>query len=471
MTAPSRPVRRIVVVGGGIAGLSTAYYLRRLARPDGAGASVVLLERDRRPGGKIVTHRVDGLVVEGGPDSFFNEKPQAAALCRDIGLADELLPSNDATYSLRLLWRGHLVPYPRGFRLAVPTAVGPFLATRLISPAGKLRMAMDLLLPRRREQADESLASFVRRRLGREALDRLAGPILAAIHVGDPERMSMQAILPMFLELERRFGSLIRGIRAARRARAARDAPSPMFTTLRSGMITLAERLGALLGDALQLGAEAIALNPRPGWVVRLADGRAWEADHVVLAVPPRTAAAWLAPFHAGLAAELQAIRHVSSATVSMAFDDNAVAECPDGGGFGFVALIGEPSPLMAFTWSSRKFDGRAPPGRHLVRAFVGGPGRERLALQPEADLVEMVRAEVTRLLRIRTEPSAVWVHRWPDANPQYDVGHLDRVDRIERLAADLPGLHFAGGAYRGVGIPDCIRQGRAVAERILAGA
>lgn len=464
-------MKRVAIIGGGVAGLSAAFYLQKKARAAGHPVAITLFEAAPRLGGKLLTRRPEGFVVEGGPDSFINQKPQGLQLCRDAGLGDELLPSNDATYKTRLLRNGRLLPFPEGFRLAVPTRIWPFVRSPLISPLGKLRMGLDLVIPRRRSTADESLADFITRRLGREALERIAGPIMSGIFVADPERMSVQSTFPMFVELERKYGSLTRGIRIARRHAAARGAVAQsVFTALRGGMEALIEALAHRFDGAVRTGCEVRGLvrMPEGGFRLELADGPAFEADEVIVAAPAYAAAELIAPLHAPLAAGLRAIRYVSSATISLSYRDADVAACPDGGGFGFVVPRNEPAQLLAFTWSSRKFDGRAPAGQHLVRAFIGGSRHEELAERPEAEMLRIVQDELRRILHIRAEPSGVWISRWPKGNPQFDVGHLDRVAELERQAAEVPGLHLVGSAYRGVGIPDCARSALAAVERIL---
>lgn len=477
MTNSSRagdPTRaaRIAVIGGGIAGLAAAYAVETLARRQGRPVRVSLFESDARLGGKILTRRADGYIVEGGPDSFINQKPHGLRLCRELGLAGELMPSNDAIYKTRLLRRGRLLPYPDGFRLAVPTKIWPFVVSPLISPLGKLRMAMDLVLPARRSDEDESLAQFITRRLGREALDRIAGPIMSGIFVADPDRMSVQSTFPMFVELERKYGSLTRGIRMARRNAPPRtkDTPEGIFTGLRPGMDALVDTLASRIGGEVRTGVVVRALRRMPdgAFELTLDPGGPAGADAVILATPSFAAADLVEGLHEDLARALREIRYVSSATVSLAYRAEDAADCPDGGGFGFVVPRDEPAGLLAFTWSSRKFDGRAPDGRHLVRAFIGGSRHEELAGLPDDGMLDLVRNELARILRLRAEPLAVWISRWPKGNPQFDVGHLRRVDAMDRMTAEIPGLALAGGAYRGVGIPDCIKSAEAAAERVI---
>jgi len=457
---------RIAIIGGGITGLTVAYRLQRISAERGIRIALMVFERETRWGGKILTWREDGFVVEGGPDSFFSQKTEAADLCRELGLGSDLVPSNDSTYHTRVLWHGRLRRYPAGFRLAVPTRVLPFLLTPLLSPWGKARMVLEPFVPPRRQPSDESLAAFVRRRLGREALERLAGPIMGAIYVSDPERMSVHATFPMFVELEQRYGSLLRGMRAARHRRRSSGA---IFTTLRGGMDRLIEALTRALGaEHLAANSAVCALQRCDGhWRLLFADRPPFDCDGVILCTPPAVAAELLEPHAPELVRELRALRAVSSAVVNFAYADGDLHGARTG--FGIVVPASEPGDLLALTWSSAKFDGRAPPGFHLIRAFTGGPGREVIAECPTSELVDRVRGQLARLLNLHAPPRRVWTAAWPAANPQYDVGHLERVARIETLTARLPRLHLAGGAYRGVGVPDCIRSGTAVAAALAA--
>ena len=464
---------RIVVIGGGIAGLACAYRLQERIRAGGLDAELTLLDASSQVGGKILTAREDGFVIEGGPDSFIRQKPEGEQLCRDLGLGDELWPSRDDIYRTRLLNRGRLVPFPDGFRLAVPTKLWPFIRSPLISPIGKMRMGLDWVIPRRRDDRDESLSEFITRRLGREALERIAGPIMSGIYVGDPDRLSARSTFPMFVELERRYGSLTRGIIRARKMTRGRPAPS-VFVSLRSGMGALVSALERSLEGRIRTGVRVSALTPLASGgfsCVAESAGGVYEslaADHVVVAVPAYEAGRLAAPWAPRLAGELDAIRYASSAVVSLAYPDRIREECVEGGGFGFVVPRMETSRLLALTWSSRKFADRAPPGHQLLRAFVGGVRQPELAEQPESDIDTLVREEIRRILGIRQAPLKSWVWRWPRGNPQFEVGHEARVDRIERMAKQYPGLHLAGAGYRGLGIPDCAKQATRVAGDIM---
>ncbi|HMA38391.1 MAG TPA: protoporphyrinogen oxidase [Chloroflexia bacterium] len=463
----------VAVVGGGLAGLATAYYLLPPA-PAGRAHSVVVLEQAARPGGKVVTARDGGFVIEGGPDSFITQKADAYTLCQELGLGDQLIGTNDARRKTYVLAGGRLHRLPEGLLLIVPTRAGPLLRSGLFSPAGKLRLALDLLLPCRRATGDESLAAFAGRRLGQEAVDKLVTPLLAGIYTGDPAGLSLQATFPQLAELERRQRSLILGMRARQREAPAAPAaaagrPTSTFLALRDGMQGLVDALAAHLGpEVIRTGRQVASLARDTGgrYRLHLTDGTTVTAAQVVLATPAAVAAALVAPLDAALAAGLRAIRTVSSATISLGYRAADLARPLDG--FGFVVAAREPTPLLACTWTSSKFDHRAPPEHVLLRAFVGGARDEARAALPDAELVRQVRAELARLLGIRAAPVLTRIYRWPAANPQYAVGHLDRVAQLEARAAQaMPGLFLTGSAYRGVGLPDCIKNARQTAAQV----
>jgi len=457
-----------VIVGGGIAGLATAYRLRQ----SDPSLPITLVERAPQLGGKIVTAEQEGFVVEGGPDSFLaRQKPWGLELAHELGLSERLLFTNDERRNVYLLRRKRLRKMPDGLMLIVPTRFLPFALSSLISLPGKLRMALDLFIPPRRDESDESLGDFIRRRLGQEALDVLAEPMMAGIHVAEAERLSLQATFPRFSAIERKYGSLIRGMLAARQARA-KAPPSPLgetslFVTLQGGLRELVAALEeALDGVEILAGRGVTALERADGgYSVHLDDGDRRQADAVVLAIPAHAAAALLAPLSAPLAGGLRAIRYVSTATVSLGYRREDVPHPLDG--FGFVVPASEPCDILACTWTSTKFDHRAPDDAVLLRAFVGGPRREGLVAHDDATIIRTVRAEFRRILGIEARPTVARVFRWHDANPQYDVGHLERVSALEALCP--PGLFLTGSAYRGVGIPDCVRQGTETAAQVRA--
>ncbi|MBI5305160.1 MAG: protoporphyrinogen oxidase [Chloroflexi bacterium] len=460
-------MKRVVIIGGGITGLATAHALRERGR---GVVDYTLIERAPRVGGKIVSTREDGFVIEGGPDSFLTTKPAALELCRALGLGARLIGTNDPARRVFVLNRGRLRPMPDGVMLIIPTRVMPFVKSSLISPLGKLRMGMELFIPPRRGEGDESLADFVRRRLGAEALDRIAEPMIAGIHMADAEYLSLQSTFPRFLDMEKKHGGLLRAIIAQRRA-SARARPTtpatPMFMSLRGGMQELVDTLVARLDErTLVTNQSAVHLARNGNYQITLRDGETLHADAIVLATPAYETANLVSNFDPDLATGLRAIRYVSTATVSLGFKRAELTHPLDG--FGFVVPRSEKRKLIACSWSSTKFDHRAHAEYALVRVFIGGAHAEQFAEQDDATLTEIARAELAATMGIAAQPVVTRVYRWQKSNPQYAVGHQRRVEQIEQQAARHPGLYLVGSAYRGVGVPDCIQDGIRAAEQIL---
>lgn len=463
----------VTIIGGGIAGLSTAFYLQKRSQEQGLPVNYTLIERDSTFGGKIVTKTIADFVIEGGPDSFVTMKPWGVQLCKELGLEDRIIPTNDDRRNIYVLKNGKLVDFPGGYRLAFPTEFVPFALSPLISPLGKLRMGLDLFIPSRKEAGDESLASFIRRRLGQEALDRIAGPIMAGIYVADPERLSMQSTFPQFSQLEQEHGSLIKAMRKAKKNRppAGNNKPMAMFTSLKGGMNELVEAIvGRLQGD-LRPGCRVVGLrHASPGFevVVDSPNNAAFKTDAVVLAVPAYVAAKLIGPIEPRLAGALNQIRYVSTATISLGYRRAEVIHQHNFNGFGFVIPKSENRQILACTWSSTKFNHRAPDDNFLLRAFVGGDDREHLVDLPDEDLIELVKSEVADIMGVTATPVVSRVFRWVKGNPQYDIGHLDRVARIEQLTATVPGLYVTGSAFRGIGIPDCVKSAQDTVDLVL---
>lgn len=465
---------RLVVVGGGVAGLACAHRAVELARERGIPLALTLLEARRRLGGTIATERAGGFLIEAGPDSFLSEKPWALALCRRLGVEDRLVRTDDRYRKTFVWFGGRLHPLPEGFQLLAPTRMLPFVTSGLFSWPGKARMALDLVLPRRRDAGeDESLGAFVRRRLGREALERVAQPLVAGIYTADPDELSLAATMPRFVDVERRERSLILGLwRAGRRAPAAGTSGArwSLFVTFAGGMGELVDTLAARLpAGAAQVGRRADAIERRgAGWRVE-ADGGGLDADRVVVATEAHAAGRLLRYVDPTLAALLPAIPYAGSATVTLGYRRDDVPHPLDG--FGFVVPRAERRALLACTFSSVKYPGRAPEGHVLLRGFLGGAlDAGTLGLDDEA-LVERVRGELRAALGVTAAPLLVRVARHPASMPQYVVGHARTVEAIERRLDGAPGLALAGSAYRGVGIADCVRSGEVAAERALLGA
>jgi len=460
----------LVVIGGGVTALAAAHRATELARERRVDLDVRVVEARDRLGGTIATERTDGFLIEAGPDSFLSEKPWALDLSRRLGLESRLVRTDDRFRKVFVWFRGRLHPLPDGFQLLAPTRLAPFAGSSLFSWRGKVRMALDLMLPRGGGALgdDESLGAFVRRRLGREALERVAQPLVAGIYTADPEELSVAATVPRFVEVERRHRSVILGLR-----RGLAQAPLPgtsgarwsLFVTFADGMQTLVTTLADRLPDsAIVLGQRVSAVERDGGrWRVTSSDGARFEADRVIVAAEAHVAARLLRYVDPALATLLGDIEYAGAATVSLGFRRADVPHPLDG--FGFVVPRSEGKAVLAATFSSVKYPGRAPAGHVLIRCFLGGALNAEILREDDASLIGRARAELGDALGITAEPVLVRASRWPASMPQYRVGHLARIDAIEHRARALPGLHLAGAAYRGVGIADCVRAGEAAAE------
>lgn len=480
MTEPgaSGPHRRVVVVGGGITGLATAYYLQR--SPAAGRLEVVVLESAPRAGGKLRTERRDGFLIEAGPDSFLTSKPAAVDLCRELGLADALIPQLQprGAYVLR---RGRLVPIPAGMRLVHPTRPWALLRSPLLSPAGRLRaLAHPLVRPRRAPGADQSVGAYVQRRYGAELLRVLGEPLLAGIHLADPWQLSLAATFPALHAPPPRHDS---SPRPGERGSATTPPAAPPqlrgspFASLTGGVQQLSSALAACLGRSLRTGTAVAAIGAAAGgYRLRLEGPAAGNAEElaaaaVVVTTPAANAARLVTRLNPPLAALLGTAEATSSAIVTLGYRDPGVAlPLP---GSGFLVPRGEGSRLLACTWSSGKWAGRAPDAGVLVRGFVGGWRHPELLEHSDDELVALVRAELAGILGAgfagAAAPAVREVQRWPHGTPLYRVGHRTWLNRVRKACAATPGLWLAGAPYDGVGIPDCIRQARSTANAVAA--
>jgi oxygen-dependent protoporphyrinogen oxidase len=460
-------MRRIAIVGGGIAGLSAAYYLEK-ARRAGAEVEWTLFEKSDRLGGVIKTEHQDGFVLEAGPDSFLTIKPDGAQLCRDLGIGDQLISSNDAERKTYILVKGQLVPIPEGLEFMVPTRIAPMAATSLFSFGTKLRMAAELFASGGNHQQDESVAAFVRRHFGQQMVERVAEPLLAGVYGGDAEHLSVRAVLPRFTEMEREHGSLVRATLKARKQRMKTSAaPQPLFTSLKFGVQQIVDALvGALPAGSLFTRQQEITLR-RAGaeWQIETA-GASHRFHNVLLAVPAPAAAGLLRPFQPELAGMLSGIQYTSSAAVALAFDR---ADLPPG--FGFLVPRTEGRKMLACTFVHKKFPHRAPEASALLRCFISSSRVPELLNYSDEALQDIVRKELQDILGLNATPRFVRVFRWACALPQYETGHLDRVAAMEKLLQGLPGVSIIGNSFYGIGIPDCIRSARQAVETITASA
>ena len=457
---------RIAIVGGGISGLSAAFAIEEQRRA-GADVDYTLYESSSRLGGVLRTEHIDGCVVEAGPDSFVTEKPWAADLAKAVGIGDQLIGSNDADRKTYILTHGRLVEMPDGLMFMVPTKILPTGLSPLFSWKTKLRMTQELFHPPRALEHDESVAAFVERHYGAEMVERLADPLLSGVYGGDAANLSVRAVLPRFAEMERTHGSLGRAMLAARKKmKSGPTKPTPpLFTSLKNGMQHLAETVIArLTPSALHTNVTVQAVQPQAGgWLVS-AGLDSDQFDGVIIALPARAAAQVLRLASAELSAELASVDYSSSITVGLGYDYDARKSLPPG--FGFLVPRSEGKRLLAATFVHNKFPHRAPADRALLRCFFAGLNAEAVWPLSEDQIVGIVRNELQQIVGLRGAPLFARVYKWKSAMAQYGVGHLERLDRIERLRQQLPGLALAGNAYRGIGVPDCVRSGRTAAEQ-----
>ena len=488
---PARPrPRSVAVIGGGISGLAAAHRLTELA-PD---VRLQLFEASDTLGGALQTEATDGFLIERGSDSFITDKPWALDLCTRIGFAGALIPTTAGRRQSAVVRRGRLQPIPAGFHLMAPANLRAVLTTPILSPLGKLRVLGEYLVPAKRDDGDdgddgddesddgddgddgddESLAAFARRRLGREAFERLVQPLASGIYTADAETLSLRATLPRFIAMEREAGGLIRAVRKQARQRERDGAEGSgarysLFMTPQRGLASMVDAIAARLPDgsiALESPVLGIARHAEGGWSVRTdARGEA-RFDGIIVALGAPAAARLLRDSDRDLAAMLDAIPYAGATIVTLAYERTQIAHPLDG--FGFVVPEIERRPILAATFSSVKFAGRAPAGKVLLRAFVGGAKRPEMVDLPDDELLAITRAEIGWLIGVSGPPLFWRVHRHRHAMPQYRIGHLERVSQLEARAADLAGLELAGNAYRGVGIPDCIHSGEQAVERLL---
>ena len=476
-------MKRIAIIGGGIAGLSAAWTLEK-SRRAGEPIEYQLYEAAGSLGGVIGSETIEGCVIEGGPDSFLTEKPSAASLCRELGIGDQLLGSNDAERKTFIVVRNRLIPLPDGLMFMVPTKLLPTAFTRLFSWSTKLRMAREFLFPPPPATTDESVAEMTRRHFGQETVDRLVSPLLSGVYGGNASQLSVRAVLPRMVAMEEKYGSLSRAMLAARKNAAPSSAKSgslrPLFTTLRGGMRQMVDAIAAQLQPGtvhLSSPVHALArpvsdarrarLNPasESGWIVETAFGPE-RFDGLILALPAWSSASLLRPLNAPLADALASVPYSSSITVTLGYNMADLASLP--AGFGYLVPATEGRSMLACTFVHAKFAGRTPPDKGVLRCFLGGSGNDHLLDESDARLTEIVLEELAEIVHLRAKPNFVRIYRWRQSMAQYAVGHLERMQLVRDSMTALPGIALAGNAYEGIGVPDCIRTGQQAAESVL---
>ncbi len=457
-------MRRVAIIGGGIAGLSAAFHLER-ARRDGVHLDWTLFEKSERVGGVIKTETDSGFVLEAGPDSFLTAKPEGAQFCCDLGIGDQLTYSNDATRKTYVLLRGRLVEIPPGLEFMVPTRVWPIASSPLFSFRTKLRMVGELFTSASHHDQDESVGDFVRRHFGQEMMERVAEPLLAGVYGGNADEMSLRAVLPRFAEMERNSGSLVRATLKSRASRRNTGSlAQPLFTSLKAGMQQMVDAATASLPpERIRLRACVSTVQPcNDDWQVMTGD-QTGRFQAVLLALPSVIAAGLLRRFHPALIEGLRQIPYSSSAAVVLGYAD---ARLP--AGHGFLAPRTEDRKMMACTFVHRKFSDRAPEGAALLRCFFSSSRFPDLLNQSDDELLKIARSELKQILGLAADPCLRRVFRWESALPQYGVGHLERVAEMERMLAEIPGVQIIGNSFHGVGIPDCIKSGKQAADVFL---
>ena len=459
---------RVAIAGGGISGLSAAFALEQHRRTANPNLEYTVFESSPRLGGVLRTERVDGCIVEAGPDSFLTEKPWATELCQSAGIGDQLIGSNDAARKTYILRAGRLVEIPDGLMFMIPTKIFPTLLSPLFSWKTKLRMAREFFRAPAAAPDDEGVASLVTRHYGEEMVDRLADPLLSGIYGGSASDLSVRAVMPRFAEMERAHGSLSRAMLQARKKIPQSNAQRPLFTSLKNGMEQLVQAVVSWLSpSSLRTSTAVHAIRPEAnGWTISAGE-QTERFDALTLALPAHAAARLLRECAPQLAGELSAIAYTSSLTVALGFDANVRRTLPPG--FGFLVPCSEGKRMLAATFVHNKFPHRAPADRALLRCFFSGADADAIGQQSDAQIVEVVREELRQILGMRAAPLFARVYKWKSAMAQYGIGHLDRLDRIETLRRQLPRLALAGNGYRGIGIPDCVRTGRDAANQILS--
>ncbi|WP_394219895.1 protoporphyrinogen oxidase [Halobacillus trueperi] len=459
--------KRVVVVGGGISGLTSAYYLQKEGREQGYPLDVELLESSDHLGGKIDTVQKDGFTIERGPDSFLARKESAGRLAKEVGLGDELVPNG--TGQSYILVNGKLHKMPSGSFMGIPTRVRPFLFSGLFSPVGKTRAALDLVKSKKTVEGDQSLGLFFRRRLGNEVVENLIEPLLSGIYAGDIDRLSLQSTFPNFYELEQKYGSLIKGLRQTypmKKPKKGEKKPS-MFRTLRNGLGSLVEAIeNRLEPGTVQKGVKVDHIEKKAGgYHLLLSDGTVKEADGVILAAPHYAVQRMLSQYD--FLEPFKETNATSVANVAMAFDASAIKKDIDG--TGFVVSRNSDFRITACTWTHKKWPHSTPEGKVLLRCYVGKPSDQEVVRKTDEEIEEIVLKDLNKTMNITAKPEFSVVTRWYDAMPQYTVGHKQRVNEItEQMEKDLPGVYLAGGSYRGIGLPDCIDQGEAAVRNVI---
>ncbi len=476
-------MKKIAIIGGGISGLAATYALEKEIK-ENIQLDYTLYESEKRLGGKIWTEKKEGFILEGGPDTFVSTKPETIDLAKELGIGNQLINSSQEKTGTYIYSKGGLHQMPEGLYLMIPTRIGPFLTSGLFSWPGKIRMALDLVIPRRSGEGDETLASFIRRRLGQEALEKIAEPLVAGIHASDPEKMSLKSTFPSFLDMEKKYGSLIRAMivgqkkmkNAAKASMSSDDKQNKrpkytFFVSFKEGMGQIVETIRAKISqDKIKLENKVNSIkylkdkkSDEIKYILCLEDGIEKKYDPVIITTASLQAAELLKNLMPTIANELSTIPWSTSATINLAFMKNELSEAIKG--YGFVVPQVENRKIMAGTFCTNKFQGRSPEDKFLIRVFIGGSRNQDLVELDDNQLERITLEELDIITGLNAKPLFSRVFRWFKGMPQYVIGHQDMIKRIEEELIKWPGLYLAGGSYHGVGTSDCIRTGRHAAQ------
>lgn len=473
-------MKKVAIIGSGISGLTCAYKIGKKSKEINLPVEITLIEKEKRLGGVFLTEKINGFLIEGGPDCFESEKPQALALAEELGIAEQIIGGNEESHLTYIFWNGKLRELPKGLLALAPTRISSLLFSPFFTWRGKLRAGLDLIIPPwKEEREDISLAEFYKRRFGKEIFERVAEPLFGSIYACIPENISVKSCWPRALQWEKEYGSLIRAMLARRRMRkrAARGQSTPeqkklsVFMTFKDGMQELTDTLlKNLEGTSFLTGSKVVSLEFNTGekrYVLLFADGTKITADTCILATAPSYATAEIVKsMDTGLADILMRIPYVSSATISLAYKKEGFPHPLRG--FGVLVARSEKTQVKAISWSSTKFKQRAPEGHLLIRAFVGGAEDETMVYQKDEQLLKVVKEDLKKMMGINVEPVLTKIYRWPSSMVQYTLGHEKRVRFIEERVKQYPGLYLIGNAYRGSGISDCINNATQTAEKVV---
>ena len=463
-------MKQVAIIGGGISGLTAAFHLEK-ARALGSDLRYAVLEAGQRLGGSLYSDRVEGCLVEAGPDSFLTEKPWALTLCKELGIDDQLIGSNDAQRKTYIVVNNRLIAMPDGLMFMVPTKLVPTALSPLFSWGTKIRMARELMHPPRPMENDETVGELVERHFGVEVVDRLADPLLSGVYGGDANKLSARAVLPRFVEMEEKYGSLSKAMLAAHRkmkASAGKQPPRPLFSSLKDGMQQMLDAIVARLDPSmLRLRTRVRAVYPQGDrWRLAIDMGGNEVFDAVIVATPANVSGALLEGVDRDMAEDLLGVTYGSSVTVTMGYHMDQLKPLPPG--FGFLVPRSEGRRMLACTFVHNKFPHRAPADKGMLRCFLGGARDEGVLNLTDDEILDTVRKELQEIVKLKAPPMFDRIYRWRGAMAQYESGHIARVARIEKRLKDIPGLEIAGNAYHGIGVPDCIREGMNAANSVV---